>query len=278
MLTTRTPEAHQWALEQFKTFSCGGQFIPFSLDKQTIVLPGFDGGAEWGGPAVDPRSGVIYINANDLAWTGGLTENRRGSPGTVIYQTQCAICHGGDRAGNPPAFPSLVNIDKRLTPTEIVEVIHNGKGRMPGFPSLHDARLNQLMDFMNHAGSGGPSLASVSASGGTDPVGSKLYSLLMTGPSGSADIGGITVIRPGGDGAYRHFLAARAKTGCANHLVKVRGGAALVRRSSSMKVQCHRSRRTKDIWMRRSFGAGARWAAHESQARSPGGCQSIASR
>jgi quinoprotein glucose dehydrogenase len=64
-----------------------------------------------GGPAVDPRSGVIYVN--DLTWTGGLTQNRDGSPGTMIYQTQCAICHGGDRAGDPRAFPSLVNIDKR---------------------------------------------------------------------------------------------------------------------------------------------------------------------
>jgi mono/diheme cytochrome c family protein len=175
MLTTRTPEAHQWALEQFKTFSSGGQFIPFSIDKQTVVLPGFDGGAEWGGPAVDPRSGVIYINANDYAWTGGLVENSGGSPGTVIYQTQCAICHGGDRAGNPPAFPSLVNIDKRLTPAQIADVIHNGKGRMPGFPNLQDVRLNQLLDFMSHAGSGGPSLASTSATGGTEAVGGKLY-------------------------------------------------------------------------------------------------------
>jgi mono/diheme cytochrome c family protein len=175
MLTTRTPEVHQWALEQFQTFRSGGQFIPFSLDKQTVVFPGFDGGAEWGGPAVDPSSGVIYINANDYAWTGGLIANSGGSPGTVLYQTQCAICHGGDRAGNPPAFPSLVDIDKRLTPTQIVEVIHNGKGRMPGFPSLQDARLNQLMDFMSHAVSGGPSLASASDSGGTDPVGGKLY-------------------------------------------------------------------------------------------------------
>jgi hypothetical protein len=55
--------------------------------------------------------------------------------------------------------------------------------------------------------------------------------------------------------------------------VKVRRGAALVRRSSSMNVQCHRSRRTKDIWTRRSLGDGARWAAQESAARSPGGCR-----
>jgi hypothetical protein len=32
-----------------------------------------------------------------------------------------------------------------------------------------------------------------------------------------------------------------------------------------MKVQCQRSRRTKDIWMCRSFGAGASWAAYESR-------------
>jgi glucose dehydrogenase len=175
MLSTRTPEVHQWALEQFQTFRSDGLFIPFSLDKQTVVFPGFDGGAEWGGPAVDPSSGVIYINANDYAWTGGLVVNSGGSPGTALYQTQCAICHGGDRAGNPPAFPSLVDIDKRLTPTQIVEVIHNGRGRMPGFPSLRDARLDELMDFLSHAVTSGPGLASASDSDGTDPVGDKLY-------------------------------------------------------------------------------------------------------
>ena len=47
-----------------------------SVNKQTIVFPGFDGGAEWGGSAVDTKSGVIYINANEMAWTGGLTENK----------------------------------------------------------------------------------------------------------------------------------------------------------------------------------------------------------
>jgi len=50
---TRTPEAHQWALEQFKTFRSGGQFIPFSVDKQTVVFPGFDGGR---GSGADQRS------------------------------------------------------------------------------------------------------------------------------------------------------------------------------------------------------------------------------
>ena len=58
MLTNRTPEAHQFALERFRTYRSDGQFVPLSVDKQTIVFPGFDGGAEWGGSAVDIKTGV----------------------------------------------------------------------------------------------------------------------------------------------------------------------------------------------------------------------------
>ena len=176
MLTMRTPEAHAWAQKEFKTFRSDGLFIPFAVDRQTVSLPGFDGGAEWGGPAVDPRSGIIYINANDLAWTGGLTENKPGSPGQVLYQTQCAICHGGDRHGSPPAFPTLVDIDKRLSKPQIVATINGGKGRMPGFPAVQGTRLDQLIDYLDHPTPAGPDMTSASASGGTDPLGGKLYS------------------------------------------------------------------------------------------------------
>jgi len=68
MLTNRTPEAHKWAEEQFKTFRSEGQFVPLSVGKDTVVFPGFDGGAEWGGSAADPQ-GILYVNANDIAWT-----------------------------------------------------------------------------------------------------------------------------------------------------------------------------------------------------------------
>jgi glucose dehydrogenase len=149
MLTTRTPEAHAYALEQFRTFRSEGQFIPLSVDKQTIVFPGFDGGAEWGGSAVDPKTAVIYINSNDIAWTGGLTENRPGAGiGETVYETQCAICHGGDRRGAPPAFPSLIDMQKRLTDAQITAVIESGKGRMPSFPGVKEARLTALLQYL----------------------------------------------------------------------------------------------------------------------------------
>jgi quinoprotein glucose dehydrogenase len=81
LLTTRTAEAHAWALAQFKTFRSEGQFIPFSVGRDTVVFPGFDGGAEWGGAAVDPESALFYVNANDLAWTGGLAPSEAGQGG-----------------------------------------------------------------------------------------------------------------------------------------------------------------------------------------------------
>jgi quinoprotein glucose dehydrogenase len=169
MLTTRTPEAHRWAVNQFKSFRSGG-FVPFAVDIQTVIFPGFDGGAEWGGPAIDPEAGVIYINSNDLPWTGGLTENH-GDPssGDTVYQTQCATCHGTDQAGSPPAFPSLVDIGKRMKQTEITETVRNGKGRMPGFPNLTNADMAALLHFLNLPME--PSPATADAGGRGEPVG-----------------------------------------------------------------------------------------------------------
>jgi quinoprotein glucose dehydrogenase len=152
MLTGRTPEAHAWAVKQFRTFRSEGQFVPFSIGKQTVIFPGFDGGAEWGGPAIDPSTGVIYVNANDIAWTGGLVENTRSGTGPAsgadTYADQCSMCHGDDRAGDPPAFPSLIHVDKRLTAAQMEDIIHHGKGRMPGFPTLRDAELNALLAYV----------------------------------------------------------------------------------------------------------------------------------
>src|SRR5229473_2843808 len=157
LLTNRTPEMHQWAIEQFRSFRNEGQFVPFSVGKDTIVFPGFDGGAEWGGPAVDPETGIIYVNANDVPWTGALAENTADeSSGAGIYQSQCAICHGDNRAGSPPVFPSLTDLGKtgvggRLGPEPIAEVIQKGRGRMPAFPNLSATQISALISYLTQS-------------------------------------------------------------------------------------------------------------------------------
>ena len=149
LLTQRTPAAHAWAEKEFSTYLSGGQFIPTALDKETVVFPCFLGGAEWGGPAVDPRSGVIFINSNEAACVVALTENKPArSTGERTYHNQCSVCHGDKRQGSPPTYPSLVAIGKRLPQPEIESTILQGKGRMPSFPNLQGDYLQALVRFL----------------------------------------------------------------------------------------------------------------------------------
>ena len=152
-LTTRTPEAHEWAIKTFREFRNGGQFLPLTVGRQTVVFPGFDGGAEWGGPAVDPVANVLYVNSTEMAWTGGLAETKKGgSEGAQIYQEQCAVCHGIEGAGAPPDFPGLVDVRNRLTDQKITEAVRLGTGRMPGFPDIEGGRLAALLSFLRTVG------------------------------------------------------------------------------------------------------------------------------
>ena len=151
MLTTRTPAAHGWALRTFATFRSDGQFVPFAVDKQTIIFPGFDGGAEWGGPAVDPATGVLYVNANEMAWTGGLTREAAGqSQGSALYHAQCALCHGENRAGSPPAFPSLRYVTEKLSEAQVAQIVAHGRGRMPAFPALDAKQVALIYGYLRN--------------------------------------------------------------------------------------------------------------------------------
>jgi quinoprotein glucose dehydrogenase len=154
MLTTRTPEAHAWAVNEFRKYRSEGQFVPFGVGKSTVVFPGFDGGAEWGGAAVDTEAAVLYVNANDVVMTGALTKNTVGpeSPGRTIYLSQCSVCHGEKLAGSPPQFPSLVEESKRHSREEISSVVRHGKGRMPAFSSLSDHQISDLIDYVSTGG------------------------------------------------------------------------------------------------------------------------------
>jgi quinoprotein glucose dehydrogenase len=68
LLTNRTPAAHQRVLERFRTFRSGGQFVPFRVGQETILFPGFDGGAEYGGSAFDPQTQIF--TATRTRWPG----------------------------------------------------------------------------------------------------------------------------------------------------------------------------------------------------------------
>ncbi|MGB6835471.1 MAG: PQQ-binding-like beta-propeller repeat protein [Candidatus Acidiferrum sp.] len=153
MLTNRTPAAHQWALENFRKFRSDGQFMPFSVGKDTVIFPGFDGGAEWGGPAVDPQTAILYVNANEMAWTGALAPDTGENSPRALYLSQCSVCHGEKMTGSPPAMPSLVGVGGRLSAQQIAATIKSGKGRMPAFTNFDDGQIYALVDFLTSGNS-----------------------------------------------------------------------------------------------------------------------------
>jgi len=165
LLTQRTPEAHAWAVQQLRGMRSEGPFTPPGVARPTVIFPGFDGGAEWGGAAVDPESGTIYINANDLAWSARLMPSEKFmAPGRQAYVNLCSACHGPDRKGSPPAFPSLVDIDRRLSREQLVALIHTGRGRMPAFAQLGDVQLDALLTYVRTGADEGAGAASADSS------------------------------------------------------------------------------------------------------------------
>jgi quinoprotein glucose dehydrogenase len=149
LITKRTPEAEKAVREEWSKLRKGGEFDPPST-QGTILFPGMDGGGEWGGTAYDPKSGFLFVNANEMAWKVKLAERKvpgEASTGKDLYERHCASCHRPDLRGNPPEFPSLVDIGQRRSVDEVDSVVRSGAGRMPGHPELHAAVRRAIVDY-----------------------------------------------------------------------------------------------------------------------------------
>ena len=145
LLTNRTPEARAFAVETFRKYTTAGHglFVPPSKEG-IIVYPGYDGGGEWGGPAYDPVTGLLYVNSNEMAWLLKMVPRSDKS----MYSAQCASCHGEDRRGGPQ-MPTLIDIGQRRTREELIAIIRQGTGRMPGFANILDSSsTNDLVNYL----------------------------------------------------------------------------------------------------------------------------------
>lgn len=144
--------ARQATTYRFKKSGSYGAYPAPSL-KESIIMPGFDGGMEWGGAAVDP-DGIYYANVNEIPWIYRMlpTKNPDGkpmTPGERTYKVQCAYCHGLDRKGEAASgFPSLENLSARSSRASIERVLDNGIGRMPAFTNLSAAQRTALTGFL----------------------------------------------------------------------------------------------------------------------------------
>jgi quinoprotein glucose dehydrogenase len=136
-LSQRTPEIHAAVKKHFAELR-SEPWAPPSLEG-TLMMPGTDGGGEWGGASFDPETGLLYINSIEMAKIlklkprPQLASTGAKSTGEQLYKNTCAACHGEDRKGNPPDVPSLIGVGDRLPFEEIMVIVGGGSGRMPSF-------------------------------------------------------------------------------------------------------------------------------------------------
>jgi quinoprotein glucose dehydrogenase len=140
--------------KQLKEYRYGRMFIP--PGKQTsVVFPGYDGGAEWGGPSYDPTTGVLYINANEMGWLLTIKENKPAAStketymqaGKRLYEQYCTSCHGADRKGSGN-YPALLGVNTRYAASDILQLINTGRRMMPAFKHLQDEERKAITSFI----------------------------------------------------------------------------------------------------------------------------------
>lgn len=145
---------HDEMLQKFNLVKYGTVFTPPSKDG-VWIFPGFDGGGEWGGAAVDPESGIMYVNSSELPWSltmidvpkNGDDHSMKGM-GRVQYGKYCMACHGANLKGNGNSFPSLLGLKKKYNAEQAWKVIENGKNMMPAFKQIQGTDKEALLAFL----------------------------------------------------------------------------------------------------------------------------------
>ncbi len=155
-ISDRSPEIKAQLLAEFSKYRSGREFIPPSF-QGGITFPGFDGGGEWGGSAVDPATKIMYISTTELPWwtqmipnpalnkIGGKTFKEVGKS---VYAKYCVTCHGPDLKGDFSAIPSLIGLNKKYNEQQLRQILDNGRNMMPSFRHILDGEKGPLVNYL----------------------------------------------------------------------------------------------------------------------------------
>ena len=192
-----TPELRREALDIFRQYVTGPLFTPPSLvsestdgTKGTLQMPGVVGGADWGGAAVDPDTGILYVpSVHSEAVIGIVPSEHPRSNMRLVLKSLVQVEGPQELPLFKPPYGQLVAID--LNKGEILWSVANGNG-----PRDHPAL--QHLD-----------LPPLGQPGRVSPLVTK--SLVFLGEGGNA---GVVVLQPiwGGAGG-KMFRAYDKSTG-----------------------------------------------------------------
>lgn len=109
-VTNLSTEAHAAVLEQYRQHRAGPPFLPPSL-RGTVIFPGFHGGATWSGASFDPTSGLLFVNANNIANVMTLTPAKPGSRHRYGHKGYIQFRDPSGYPANTPPWGTLTAID-----------------------------------------------------------------------------------------------------------------------------------------------------------------------
>jgi quinoprotein glucose dehydrogenase len=146
--------SYQDLKQKFASYKTGVMYNPPSK-QGTVIFPGYDGGAEWGGPAYDPTTGILYVNASEMPWVLTMVDlvnepakrENYFEAGKRLYQVNCMACHGPERKGGGN-YPALTDVNKRYTETTFHELLSGGRRMMPSFARLTKQEREAIASFI----------------------------------------------------------------------------------------------------------------------------------
>ncbi len=152
LISDINPKAYAHVKAQYDQAAEFAYFRPPGL-QASIMFPGFYGGANWGGGAFDPESGIYFINAmEDVSLLKIETlEVDKGSQlgfGEFVYKKHCGGCHGSKLEGFYPYAPSLANISQTGNRQDALAIVNSGKGRMMPFSHLPRHEQSAALDYL----------------------------------------------------------------------------------------------------------------------------------
>jgi quinoprotein glucose dehydrogenase len=171
-------EKAQWE-QRFAKADKRGLFTPPGL-RDTISIPGVNGGAYFWDTGADSANGIVFVESKDypsilkvvkagesMAENSGGTipsriqpggrgrggAGRAGGPpmalrfGRTVYEGSCQTCHGPDLKGD--RGPEVDDAVKRLGADAVRNIVKNGRGAMPGFPTMNAEAISDVVEFLD---------------------------------------------------------------------------------------------------------------------------------
>jgi quinoprotein glucose dehydrogenase len=149
------PASEQQRLRKLMaSYRVKGMFTPPG-SSPSIIFPGYDGGGEWGGAAWDPETGLMYVNASEMAWVMEIQKKNYERPkaetqlqaGQRLFAQNCSSCHGADRKGTGNN-PNISDVATRYTAAAFLQLLNSGRRMMPSFQRLSNEEKTAIASFI----------------------------------------------------------------------------------------------------------------------------------